>query len=298
MNDRWQELMVFARVAECGSFSRAARELHMSQPSVSRIVRELEDRLGVKLLLRTTRHLSLTDAGALLLERARQVMADWEAAEDAARGVDSLRGVLRIALPVVYGTRAVIPVLPDFVADNPDLHVEITISDERQNLVVDGIDVAIRVGAQEDSVFGARRIATLRRMLVATPAYLDRRGRPASPAALAGHDCILGHGTFGRESWKFEKDGTVVSVDVQTRFQINSAPGILAAAVAGLGIAMVSNVMAGDELAAGLLEQVLPDYEMGETDIYAVLPGGPRPSRKVRAFVDYLAARIGRDVSS
>lgn len=292
MSDRWQELSVFARVAACGSFSRAARELHMSQPSVSRIVRELEDRLGVKLLLRTTRNLSLTDAGSLLLERTRQVMADWEAAEDAARGVDSLRGMLRIALPVVYGTRAVIPALRGFLADHPDLHVEISISDERQNLVVDGIDVAIRVGVQEDSVFGARRLGTVHRMLVASPAYLARKGRPGTPADLATHDCILGHGAFGRENWQFRKGGTVLSVDVQTRLQINSAPGIMAAALAGFGIGMVSNIMAGQEIADGRLEPLLTDFEMDEAGIFAIYPAGPRPSRKVRAFVDYLSRQL------
>lgn len=156
MSDRWQELSVFVRVAEGGSFSRAARELRMSQPSVSRIIRELEARLGVKLLLRTTRHLSLTNAGAIFLERAKPVIDDWEDAEDAARGADSLRGVIRIAMPVMYGTRAVIPCMPLFLAMHPDLRVEITMSDERQNLVTDGVDLAIRVGTLDDSSFGAR----------------------------------------------------------------------------------------------------------------------------------------------
>lgn len=284
--------MVFARVAESGSFSRAGRELGMSQPSVSRIVGGLEKRLGVKLLLRTTRNLALTDAGALFLERSRRVMADWEDAEDAARGMDSLRGVIRVALPVMYGTRAVIPCLPDFLNRHPELRVEITMTDERQNLVADGVDVAVRVGELDDSSFGARRLASVRKMLAAAPVYLERRGKPETPADLAMHDCILGAGGFGRENWRFSQNGTVTSLDVQARFQVSSAPGILASVVAGLGIGMVTNVMAGHELREGQLIHLLSDYDMGETGVYAVLPGGPRPSAKVRAFVEFLAQEL------
>lgn len=292
MSDRVQELTVFVRVAESGSFSRAARELHLSQPSVSRLVGDLETRLGVKLLLRTTRSLTLTDAGALFLERARQILADLEAAEDAARGADSLRGVLRLAMPVMYGTRAVIPHLPDFLAQHPQLRLEMTVSDERQNLVAEGADVAIRVGPLADSVFGARRLASVQRLLVAAPAYLAARGTPETPADLALHDCILGPGSFGRESWNFRQDGAVTSVDVRARVEVDSAPGILACAVAGLGIAMGSTVMAGPELASGALMPVLAGYALDPVEVHAVFPGGPRPSAKVRALVDYLAARL------
>ncbi|GLR53553.1 LysR family transcriptional regulator [Shinella yambaruensis] len=294
MSDRWQELIVFARVAESGSFSRAARELQMSQPSVSRIIGELEGRLGVKLLLRTTRNLSLTDAGALFLERARQVKADWESAEDAARGVDSLRGVIRLALPIMYGTRAVIPCLPGFLNTHPELRVEITMSDERQNLVTDGIDVAVRVGELDDSTFGSRRLASVRKMVVAAPSYLEQRGVPKTPADLAKHECILGHGGFGRENWRFRHNETVTSVNVQARFQINSAPGILASAVAGLGIGMVSDVMAVNELRTGQVVELLPEYEMDGANVYAVLPAGPRPSAKVKALIDFLGMELAR----
>ncbi|WP_418459239.1 LysR family transcriptional regulator [Brucella intermedia] len=292
MSDRWQELSVFVRVAECGSFSRAARELRMSQPSVSRIIGELEARLGVKLLLRTTRHLSLTNAGAIFLERAKPVIADLEDAENAARGADSLRGVIRIAMPVMYGTRAVIPCMPLFLAMHPDLRVEITMSDERQNLVTDGVDIAIRVGTLDDSSFGARKLATLKRMVVASPAYLERRGVPNNPADLSNHDCILGLGGVGREDWSFRRSGTVTSVNVQTRFQVDSASGILASAVSGLGICMVSDAMASAELRSGTLCQVLSEYEMKGADIFAVLPGGPRPSAKVKALIDFLIIEL------
>ena len=180
-------MAVFARVAESGSLSRAARELKLSQPSVSRIVGSLEARLGTTLLLRTTRSISLTEAGTLYLERARYLLAEMEEAEQAARGVDSLHGVIRLAMPVLYGTRAVIPALATFLARHPDLRVELTMSDARQNLITDGVDVAIRlgVGPLDDSTFGARKLAVVERLVVAAPSYLSAHGEPANPADLA-----------------------------------------------------------------------------------------------------------------
>jgi DNA-binding transcriptional LysR family regulator len=294
MSDRWQEMTVFVRVAESGSLSRAARELKLSQPSVSRIVGTLEARLGTTLLLRTTRSISLTEAGTLYLERARYLLAEMEEAEQAARGVDSLHGVIRIAMPVLYGTRAVIPALATFLPQHPDLRVEIIMSDARQNLITDGVDVAIRlgVGPLGDSSFGARRLALVERLVVAAPAYLSAHGTPANPSELARHDCIVQHGLFGRESWRFTHDQTVTSVSVGAKLWINSAPGILAAAVAGLGIALATRVMAGEELRNGQLTQLLEPYRLDPAEVYAVFPAGPRPSAKVRAIVDHLAATL------
>src|SRR5579859_3710901 len=290
MSDRLQELQVFVRAAESGSFSRAARELSLSQPSVSRIIGELEARLGVKLLLRTTRRITLTDAGALFLDRAREILAEIEDAEDAARGLDSLRGTIRLAIPVVYGTREIIPRLPRFLTMHPLLRVELQVVDARQDLVAEGADVAIRLGDLDDSAFGARKLVVLPTMLVASPAYLAARGTPKTPADLASHDCIFGPGNFGRDSWSFNRNGTEMSVDVRGRISTNSGPGLFASVMAGLGIAMVSTVMAGSELKAGTLVQLLRGYKLPSVDVHAVFPGGPRPSAKVRALVDYLAA--------
>jgi DNA-binding transcriptional LysR family regulator len=294
MSDRWQEMTVFVRVAESGSLSRAARELKLSQPSVSRVVGTLEARLGTTLLLRTTRSLSLTEAGALYLERARYLLAEMEEAEQAARGVDSLHGVIRLAMPVLYGTRAVIPALAPFLARHPDLRVEIVMSDARQNLITDGVDVAIRlaVGPLDDSTFGARRLGVVERLVVAAPAYLSSHGTPANPAELARYGCIVQHGLFGRESWRFTHNQTVTSVNVHAKLWINSAPGVLAAAVAGLGIALATSVMAGEELRTGQLTQLLEPYRLDPAEVYAIFPAGPRPSAKIRAIVDHLAASL------
>jgi DNA-binding transcriptional LysR family regulator len=294
MSDRWQEMAVFTRVADSGSLSRAARELGLSQPSVSRIVSALEARLGTTLLLRTTRSIALTDAGALYLERARRLLAEVEEAEQAARGADSLHGLIRLAMPVMFGTRAVIPALAPFLARHPDLKVELAMSDARRNLVTDGVDVAIRVtvGPLADSGFGARRLAQVERLVVAAPAYLAARGEPATPADLAAHDCIVQHGSFGGESWRFRLGTTVTSVDVRPRLWINSAPGVLAATVAGLGISLATRVMAGEELRTALLAPLLAGYGLDPAEVYAVYPAGPRPSPKVRAVVDHLAAAL------
>jgi DNA-binding transcriptional LysR family regulator len=295
MSDRWQEMSVFVRVADSGSLSRAGRELKLSQPSVTRIIGALEARLGTTLLLRTTRSISLTDSGALYLERARRLLAEMEEAEQATRGVDSLHGIIRLAMPLMYGTRAIIPALTPFLARHPDLRVELAMSDARQNLITDGVDLAIRinVGPLDDTTFGARKLALVERLVMAAPAYLSARGAPATPADLAGHDCILQHGSFGGESWRFTHNKTVTSVDVQARLWINSAPGVLAATVAGLGIALGTRVMAGEELRNGQLTQILQPYGLDPAEVYAVFPAGPRPSAKVRAIVDHLAASLG-----
>jgi len=292
MSDRLQELQVFVRAAESGSFSRAARELSLSQPSVSRIIGELEARLGVKLLLRTTRRITVTDAGALFLDRAREILAEIEDAEDAARGLDSLRGTIRMAIPIIYGTREIIPLLPKFLGMHPLLRVEMSVVDARQDLIAEGADLAIRLGELGDSAFGARRLATLPTMLAASPVYLAARGTPKTPADLASHDCIFGPGNFGRDSWSFNRNGTEMSVDVRGRISTDSGPGLFASVMAGLGIAMVSSVMAGPEVKAGRLVQVLRGYKLPSVDVHAVFPGGPRPSTKVRALVDYLAAEL------
>src|SRR3984957_3216104 len=292
MNNRFQELAVFVRVGESGGFSRAARDMNLSQPSVSRVVGELEARLGVQLLLRSTRRLTLTPAGEQFLERAREILAELENAENATRGLDSLRGTIRMALPVIYGTRRIIPRLGEFLDRHPLLNMELRVSDAHQDLVAEGVDIAIRMGKLRDSPFGARKLATLQRFLVAAPAYLAARGTPKTPACLATHNCIFGPNSFGRESWTFKRHDTVISVKVTGRIRVDSGPGMLASAVSGLGVAMGSAVMCGAEIGSGALVPLLPNYALEPVDVHAVFPGGPRPSAKVSALAAYLAERL------
>src|SRR6202521_2355262 len=172
---------------------------------------------------------------------------------------------------------------------HPLLRVEMAVVDARQDLVAEGADVAIRLGELGDSGFGARRLITLERMLVASPIYLKARGTPKVPADLASHDCIFGPGNFGRDSWSFRRNGAETSVDVRGRIHTNSGPGVFASVMAGLGIAIVSMVMAGPEVKNGSLIPLLRAYKLEPVDVHAVFPGGPRPSTKVRALADYLA---------
>jgi len=292
MSDRLQELSAFVRAGETGSFTRVARELGVSQPSISRMVASLEARLGVKLLLRTTRRVTLTDAGRAFLERARQILGAIDEAEDAARGLDSLRGRLRVALSGAFGIREVIPRLPGFTAQHPKLSIDLLMSDRTEDLIAEGADMALRLGALADSGFGARLLGKAPRFAVASPAYLARRGTPQTPADLAGHDCILGPGFSSRSGWSFARGGRETSVSVGGPVRIASADGVVACAKAGLGVALASRWMCRAELEAGELIAILSNYQLEGIELHAVYPGGPRPSLKVRALSDYLAAQL------
>jgi DNA-binding transcriptional LysR family regulator len=293
MSDRFQELSVFARVVESRSFSRAARELGLSQPSVSRIVNELEQRLGVKLVLRTTRRIVPTDAGARFLQDVRPVLRALEEAENAARAADSLSGSLRIAMSVAFGVREVIPILPPFLTAHPGLKVEFMISDDQQDLIAEGADVAIRLGLLPDSGFGARRLATAPRLVIGSPAYLAARGVPKTLSDLSSHDCVFGPGKSARAGWTFIRDGALVPITVNGRIQTASAEGVIACVRAGLGLAAVSVWMCRDELGSGAVVPVLADYALEPVEAHAVFPSGPHPSSKVRALVDHLVAALG-----
>ena len=292
MSDRLRELTAFVRAGETGSFSRVARELGVSQPSISRMVASLEVRLGVKLFLRTTRAVAPTDAGRVFLERARQILSDLDDAENATRGADSLRGTLRVALSGAFGIREVIPRLPRFAEQHPKLGIELLMSDRTEDLIAEGADMALRLGPLADSGFGARLLGKAPRLAVASPAYLARRGAPQTPAALPRHNCILGPGLSGRTGWRFTRSGRATSVIVKGPIKVASADGVVACAKAGLGIALASRWMCRAELEAGELVAILSDYQLDWVEVHAVYPGGRRPSLKVRTFSDYLAAQL------
>jgi len=292
MSDRLRELTAFVRAGETGSFSRVARELGVSQPSVSRLVASLETRLGVKLLLRTTRHVAPTDAGRVFLERARQILGDLDDAENATRGLDSLRGTLRVALSGAFGIREVIPRLPGFMAQHPKLSIELLMSDRTEDLIAEGADMALRLGPLADSGFGARLLGKAPRLAVASPSYVARKGTPKTPADLAQHDCILGPGLSGRTGWRFTRAGRTTPATVQGPLKVAAADGVVACAKAGLGVAVASRWMCRAELETGELVAILSDCQLDWVELHAVYPGGRRPSLKVRAFSDYLAAQL------
>lgn len=292
MSDRFQDLTLFVRVAETGSFSRAARELGYAQPTVSRMIGALEDRLGVKLLLRTTRNVTPTEAGAALLERARTVLSELEDAENAARGAGVFSGMLRIATPVTFGAREIAPHLGPFLAAHPTLKVELLMADRRVDLLDEGVDLAIRLGPLDDSSFVSRRLASASRYVVASPAYLASRGTPRVPADLYDHDIILGRPP-GTDVWSLRhaRSGET-SIKLSARLVATSTEGVLAALGAGLGIATTSAFACRLELERGDLVRLLPDYSLPEIEVHAIMPAGRRSPAKARAFIDHLTITL------
>ena len=295
MNDRLQQLALFVRTVETGSFSRAAHEFGLTQPSASRAVAALEERLGVKLITRTTRQLSATDAGEALLARAHEALAAIEDAESAARGADQLSGVLRVALPTTYGARRIAPLLPAFLDRHPRLKIDLMMSDRYENLIAEGAELALRVGEQPDSSFVARKLESARRLFVAAPSYLARRGAPENLGDLVGHDLIGGGAAaLGAQSWAARRNGRTEISPVEPRAHVRSASGVVACAAAGLGVAVASIWMCAEELASGALTEVLTDYTLDPTVAYAVFPAGRRPSQKARVFADYLERAVAQ----
>jgi len=291
MGDQILEMRAFTRIAETSSFSRAARDLNMSQSTASRLVADLEARLGAKLLLRTTHQVVATDAGSAYLEHAIDILDSIEEAADAARGAESLRGLLHVAAPSSFGTQVVVPILAPFLALHPQLRIELMPFDEAQDLVAKGVDIAIRFGRLPDSDFGARQLAIMQRFCVASPDYLARRGVPATPADLAGHDCLFGPGLSARQSWTFSGSGGPLG-KLLGRVRVGTADGVVACAAAGLGIAIATRNLCRQDLLAGRVVQILDNFPLQSVELHAVYPAGRRPSLKVRAFVDHLAAAM------
>ncbi|MFJ3486902.1 LysR substrate-binding domain-containing protein [Pseudomonas sp. NPDC090202] len=289
MNDRLFALRLFVRVAHAGSFSAAARELQLSQPSVSRIIASLEGEVGAALLTRTTRAVSLTEAGADYLVRVEQILAALEEADHAARGTGELRGVLRIGVAASFAVREVIPRLPPFMAQHPELRIELIMTDQRQNLVVDGVDVALRFGVLTDSTATVRKIGLSTRLLVASPGYLQQAGTPRTPADLAGHAIIVGPAAAGALGWTFQRDGQTTSVRVDGRLTVNVNEASTAAALEGLGIASTGTWGCRKELARGELVQVLPEWTLEPVEVNALFAAGRAAKPSARAFVHYLA---------
>jgi DNA-binding transcriptional LysR family regulator len=292
MNDRFFSLQLFARVARTGSFSVAAREFGISQPTASRMVAALEKKIGASLLTRSTRAVTLTEAGADYLIRAETILAALDEADHAARGTGELRGVLRVATSPSFAVRTLFPILGRFSNEHPQLRIEFTLNDDRQDLVGEAVDVAVRIGTLNDSSLIARKIGVNRRVLVAAPAYLKSAGAPQSPADLVNHTVIVGPAGRGMEGWSFSKDGKPTSVRVDGRYIVNGAEGATAAAVNGLGIISAGFFGVQAELESGALVRLLPDWEMGAVDVNIILPAGKAAKPSARAFTDFLTGEF------
>ncbi len=290
MSDRLHALRLFSRVARTGSFSSAGREMRLSQPSVSRIISTLEEEIGAALLTRTTRAVTLTEAGVDYLARIEPLLAGLEEADHAARGTGELRGLLRIGVATSFAVREVIPRLPAFMAQHSALRIELSMGDQRQDLVAEGVDVALRFGALPDSTAMAKRLGVSTRLLVASPEYLKRAGTPKLPTDLPAHSVIVGPAGSGLAGWSFHRDGKTTSVRVQGNLIVNVNEAVTAAAVAGLGIASTGTWGCRRELDSGALVQVLPKWKMDTTEVNAVFAAGRAAKPAARAFTDFLAA--------
>jgi DNA-binding transcriptional LysR family regulator len=287
-SDSLSTLKLFVRVARTGSISEAGREVGLSQPSASRAIAALEKDIGVSLLTRSTRAVVLTEAGADYLARVEPLLAAIDDANRAARGADTLRGTLRVALPPSLALRAVIPKLGIFLERHPALRINLSMDDRRQDILRDGIDVALRVGPLPDSAATARPIDSGERLLVAAPAYLQRAGAPKTPGELAGHQIIVGPASVAASSWTFERNGRSVAIKVEARLVFSLNEGATAAAVAGLGIISTGRLACRDELASGSLVPVLAGWRIESSAMHAVFPAARAAKRAARAFIDYL----------
>jgi DNA-binding transcriptional LysR family regulator len=288
MSDHLFALRLFTRVARKGSFSAAGRELRIPQSTASRTIAALEREIGVTLLARNTRAVTLIDAGAEFLVRLETILAELDDAEHAARGTEELRGMLRVGLGSSLAIREVIPKLSSFMANYPALRVDLILDEWRQDLVTQGIDVALRFGPLSDSSVIIRHIRGWPLVLTASPAYLARAGFPQNPADLSAHDIVVGP-VSANTNWSFRrKGGTTTSVRVEGRLRIAGNEGAIAAAVAGMGIVMTSSGAVRREMDGGQLARVLTDWDLGPLELNAVFPGGKTVKRSARAFTDYL----------
>jgi DNA-binding transcriptional LysR family regulator len=291
--NRLTSMETFVRVVDTGSFSLAARQLRIGQPAVSKTVAQLEDRLGVRLLLRSTHGLTPTEAGRSFYEHARSSIEAADEADMAARGAGAnLSGRIRICAAVTFARLHVVPRLGAFLAEYPSLDVDIILDDRNTDLIEGGIDIALRMGQLTDSSLTARKLAECKRLVLDAPSYLETAGEPLVPADLAGHQTIVYDQRGGGTAWTFQQNGRQASVTVGGRVRVNAAEGIREAVLSGLGLAIASEWMFSPELESGRVRPVLQDWSLPLLDLWAVFPTGRQASAKARAFVDFIERQL------
>ena len=288
--DRLDELAIFVRIVDEGSLVRAAGRLRRSPPAVTRALAALENRIGVRLIDRTTRRLAPTEAGCGFYDKARTVLGDYEAATSGVREAP-IRGLLRVAAPVQFGRRHVAPIVAGFLDTHQGVEVELLLGDRNVDLIDEAIDVAVRIGRLADSGLTARQVGEVLRLWVASPAYLKRRGVPKTPKDLAGHDAVLG--TFRRaQDWDFARSRRGAPVHMTGRLRVDDVETRLGAAREGRGIAQLLSYQVADDLAAGKLVRLLQAHEQPALPVHIVTKGRTNRAPKIDAFVDFAAPRL------
>jgi DNA-binding transcriptional LysR family regulator len=288
--DRLAAIEIFIRVVDTGSFSAAARHFDIGQPAASKAVAQLEEWLGVKLLLRSTRALTPTEAGQNFYQRARRAVEEADEAVLAARGTAAgLTGKLRVSAAVCFARLHIVPRLPVFLEQHPDLDLELVLDDRNIDLVEEGIDLALRMGELADSNMTARRIAVARRRVLATPAYLARHGMPQAPADLHAHRAVVyTRDVGGGEEWTFRRDTAELPVRLQGRVRISATEGLRAAVFADMGLAVASEWAFWPELQSGAVVSVMDDWTLPAIPLSAVYPTGRQASSKARQFTAFV----------
>jgi DNA-binding transcriptional LysR family regulator len=285
--DRLDAMQAFVAVADLQGFAPAARKLGLSPSGVTRLIAALEDRLGARLLQRTTRKVALTDVGTRYLERVRRILADVEEAESSAEGERTRpSGRLVVSAPIGFGRLHVSPLMSDYLGRYPEVSAELRLTDRTVNLVEDGVDLAVRIGHLPDSTLVARHVGEMRRIVVASESYLAQRGEPDTPEAIATHDTIQFGAATAAPEWRFVEAGREVRVVCTPRFTTNSADAAIQYAGQGGGLTRVLAYQAADAIKAGRLRIVLEKFEPPALPIHAVYPTSRLLSAKVRAFID------------
>jgi DNA-binding transcriptional LysR family regulator len=291
--DRLDELSIFVGIIESGSLVSAARRLRRSPPAVTRALSSLEDRMGMRLVERTTRRLAPTEAGNALAERARALLSDYDKLLTGAAQAP-VRGILRITAPVQFGRRHVAPIVSAFLNEYPDVRVELSLNDHNLDLIEQGLDVAVRIGPLEDSSLVARQVGSVNRVVVASPEYLARRGTPRTPRDLVTHDTIFGMARSPAREWRFGPSPRSATVRLSPRLLVDDVETQLQAARAGRGITRVLSYQVRDELASGVLVRLLVNFEPEPLPVHLVTSSRINMAPKVRAFLDS-AATVFRD---
>lgn len=291
--DRLGAMYILLKVVDAGSLSAASRHLGIPLATVSRKISDLEAHLGVRLFSRSSRSLTLTDAGQSYMAACRRILEDVEEAERGAAGeYRAPKGNLVITAPIVFGRLHVLPVVLDFLESYPEIDIWLKQSDRVVNMLEEHVDAAVRIGDLPDSSLIARRLGYVRRVLCGNPAYLESRGVPRSPEDLKQHDCITFEGLTSANRWRFVKTKADLSVQVRSRLVVNTAEAAIDAAIAGLGLTRVLSYQIADALTAGDLKVVLEQFEPTPWPVSLVYGAQPQLPQKLRAFVDFCAPRL------